>query len=226
MADSDDIIARRPGPSVQAVFDTDFIAPPAVLRTESPAVGQGSEDVSAERYFAREWHDREVEKIWRKTWQLACRIEEIPDVGDQIVYDIVDDSLVVVRTAPDTVKAYINSCLHRGTLLRTEAGNAKQLRCPFHGWTWDLDGKLKIIPGQWDFPHVDKGKMCLPEAQVGQWGGFVFVNFDKDCEPFESYLENLPEHFKAFDFVADFSRFFELKVIGGLLHLLAQLDNL
>jgi phenylpropionate dioxygenase-like ring-hydroxylating dioxygenase large terminal subunit len=199
MADYDDIIARRPGPSVQEVFDTDRIAPPAVLRSESPPLGQSTADVSAERYYSRAWHDREVEKIWRKTWQLACRIEEIPEVGDQIVYDIVNDSLVVVRTAPDTVKAYINSCLHRGTLLRTEAGNAKQIRCPFHGWTWDLDGKLKVIPGQWDFPHVDKGKMCLPEAQVGQWGGFVFVNFDKDCEPFESYLENLPAHFEAFD---------------------------
>jgi phenylpropionate dioxygenase-like ring-hydroxylating dioxygenase large terminal subunit len=192
-----DIIARRPTPSVQSIFDTDPIAPPAVLRQESPPQDQSSADVSRERYFAREWHDREVEKIWRKTWQFACRIEEIPNIGDQIVYDIVNDSLVVVRTA-DGVKAFINSCLHRGTLLRTEAGNAKQIRCPFHGWTWNLDGTLKLIPGQWDFPHVDKAKLCLPEAKVGLWGGFVFVNFDKDCQPFESYLENLPAHFEAF----------------------------
>ncbi len=192
-----DIIARRPEPSVQSIFDTDSIAPPAVLREESPPRGQSSDDVSRERYFSREWHDREVENVWRKTWQFACRIEEIPNVGDQIVYDIVNDSLVVVRTI-DGVKAFINSCLHRGTLLRTEAGNAKQIRCPFHGWTWNLDGTLKLIPGQWDFPHVDKDKFCLPEAKVGLWGGFVFVNFDPECEPFESYLEILPAHFEAF----------------------------
>ena len=194
-----DIIARRPGPSVQEVFEKDSIQPPAILRTESPAQNQPTDDILAERYFSRRWHELEVEKVWRKTWQFACRVEHIPNVGDQCVYEIVDDSVLLVRTAPDTVKAYINSCLHRGTLLRTETGNAKQIRCPFHGWTWNLDGTLRLIPGQWDFPHVEKGKFCLPELQVGIWGGFVFVNFDPDCEPFESYLENLPEHFEAFD---------------------------
>lgn len=193
-----DIIARRPRPWVQEVFDTDAFPAPAVLRQESPPVGQSTADVSATRYFSRAWHDREVEKIWRKTWQMACRVEEIAQVGDQIVYDIVDDSLVVVRTAPDTIKAYVNSCLHRGTQLRTGPGNAKSLRCPFHGWTWNLDGTLKLIPGQWDFPHVDKAQFCLPEAQVATWGGFVFINFDRDAEPFETYLEILPAHFDAF----------------------------
>ena len=193
-----DIIARRPGPSVQEIYDADPIPPPAVLRSESPPQGQSSADVSAERYFSRDWHAREMEKVWRKTWQFACREEHIPEVGDQTVYDIVDDSILVVRAAPDTVKAYVNSCLHRGTMLRTEAGSARQIRCPFHGWTWNLDGTLKVLPGQWDFPQVDKAKFCLPQVQVGRWGGFVFVNLDPDCEPFESYLENLPEHFAAF----------------------------
>jgi phenylpropionate dioxygenase-like ring-hydroxylating dioxygenase large terminal subunit len=197
-----DIIARRPGPSVQEIYDADPIPPPAVLRSESPPQGQSSDDVSAERYFSRAWHEAEVEKIWRKTWQFACREEHIPEVGDQTVYDIADDSILIVRRAagdgPDTVKAYINSCLHRGTMLRTEAGSARQIRCPFHGWTWNLDGTLKVLPGQWDFPHVDKAKFCLPQVQVGRWGGFVFVNLDPECEPFESYLENLPEHFADF----------------------------
>ena len=134
-----DIIARRPRPSVQEVFDRDPIPPPAVLRTESPPQGQSNADVSAERYFSRAWHDREVEKIWRKCWQLACRVEEIPEPGDQLVYEIVDDSLLVVRTGDGAIKAYVNSCLHRGTLLRTEPGNARQIRCPFHGWTWSLE---------------------------------------------------------------------------------------
>ncbi|WP_425229506.1 aromatic ring-hydroxylating oxygenase subunit alpha [Sphingomonas sp.] len=202
MDTSTDIIARRPGPSVQDVLSRDPIAAPAVLRAESPPLNPSTEDVSAERYFSRAWHDREVERVWRRTWQFACRVEELAQVGDQVVYDIVDDSLLIVRTAAgngaDTIKAYVNSCLHRGTMLRTEAGNAKQIRCPFHGWTWTLDGKLAVLPGQWDFPQVDKAKFCLPEAQVGLWGGFVFVNLDPACEPFEAYLENLPDHFEAF----------------------------
>ena len=195
----DNIIARRPGPSVQEVFDGDRNPAPAVMRVESPAIGQSSDDVSIARYFAKDWHNREVEQVWRKTWQLACRLEHIPNIGDHVVYDIVHDSLIVVRTGPDEIKAYINSCLHRGTMLRTEGGCVKQFRCPFHGWTWKLDGALSVIPGQWDFPHVDKDKMNLPEARVGTWGGFVFINFDADAEPLETYLENLPEHFASFN---------------------------
>jgi hypothetical protein len=103
-----DIIARRPTPSVQDVFETDINPAPAVLREESPAQGQLSEDVSAERYFSKQWHDREVEKVWRKCWQLACRVEHIPNVGDHVIYEIVHDSLIVIRTAPDeTLDAYL-----------------------------------------------------------------------------------------------------------------------
>ena len=74
------------------------------MRVESPAIGQSSDDVSIARYFAKDWHDREVEQVWRKTWQLACRLEHIPNVGDHIVYDIVHDSLIVVRTGPDEIR--------------------------------------------------------------------------------------------------------------------------
>jgi phenylpropionate dioxygenase-like ring-hydroxylating dioxygenase large terminal subunit len=192
------ILQGRPGPSVQEVLAADVVAAPAVMMSESPAAGLSDADLGVERYFSKAWHDLEVEKVWRKTWQLACRIEEIPNVGDHIVYEIVHDSLIVVRSAPDEIRAYVNSCLHRGTLLRTDGGSVKQFRCPFHGWTWNLDGKLINLPGRWDFPHVDPGKACLPEAKVGVWGGFVFVNFDPDCEPLASYLEILPEHFEAF----------------------------
>ncbi|MFM9864139.1 MAG: aromatic ring-hydroxylating oxygenase subunit alpha [Micropepsaceae bacterium] len=192
------IAKQRPGPSVQEVLAKDVNAAPAIMREESPAEGQSLADVSIDRYFSKAWHDREVEKVWRKTWQLACRLEEIPNVGDHIIYEIVHDSLIVVRTGPSEIRAYIKSCLHRGTMLRTEAGCVKHFRCPFHGFTWNLDGKLTIVPGQWDFPHVDKTKMNLPEAKVGTWGGFVFVNFDPACEPLESYLEILPAHFAEF----------------------------
>jgi phenylpropionate dioxygenase-like ring-hydroxylating dioxygenase large terminal subunit len=193
------IIKGRPGPSVQEVFAADVKPPPAVLMEECPASGQSLEDVGVERYYSKAWHDQEVEKVWRKTWQLACRVEEIPNVGDHVLYEIVNDSLIVVRTGPDEIRAYVNSCLHRGTLLRTQGGSVKQFRCPFHGFTWDLDGKLIDIPSAWDFPQVDPEKFCLPEAQVGVWAGFVFINFDPDCESLESYLEILPEHFKAFN---------------------------
>ena len=191
---------RSPAQSVQAILAGDANPPPDILRMESPR-DMGREDVSLDRYYSKTWHDLEVKTIWQKVWQMACRVEDIPNVGDTEVYDIVHDSLIIVRAgpAPTDIRAYVNSCLHRGTILRTEGGNVRHLKCPVHGITWGLDGKLAGLPCAWDFPQVDREKFCLPEAKVGLWGGFVFINFDPNCEPLESYLECLPEHFKAFN---------------------------
>lgn len=187
----------RPHPSVQEVFATDARPAPDVLRFESPPSGMGTRDIPVERYFSREWHDREVEKIWKKVWQMACRAEDIPNVGDHIVYEIANESVIVARTASG-IKAFINACLHRGVLLRKAGGCVKAFRCPFHGFTWSLDGELTHVPSAWDFEHVDPVEWKLPTVHVGEWGGFVFINFAENPEPLESYLEILPEHFKDF----------------------------
>ena len=191
---------RSPARSVQEILAGDANPPPPILQLDSPR-DMGREDVSLDRYYSRAWHDLEVKTVWQKVWQMACRVEDIPNVGDTEVYDIVHDSLIIVRTGTGTadIRAYVNSCLHRGTILRTEGGNVRHLKCPVHGITWGLDGKLAGLPCTWDFPQVDRENFCLPEAKVGLWGGFVFINFDMNCEPLTSYLECLPEHFKAFD---------------------------
>lgn len=192
--------ADRPTPSLQEIFESDKIAPPAHMREESQ-VDMGNEDIPVERYFCKDYHDREVEKVWRKTWQWACRLEDIPNVGDHVVYNIVHDSLIVVRTGsgPKDIRAYVNSCLHRGTMLRKERGCVKQFQCPFHGFAWALDGSLKHVPGAWDFKHISHEDFRLPEARVDTWGGFVFINFDHGSEDLMSYLEVLPDHFEDFE---------------------------
>ena len=100
------------------------------------------------------------------------------------------------RSAP-----FYNACLHRGTQLKppASAGYSTKLRCPFHGWTWSLDGELIDLPCEWDFPHVDAEQYQLPQIRTGQWGGFIFVNFDDDAPPLEEYLGVLPEHFADWD---------------------------
>ncbi|HEY4409624.1 MAG TPA: aromatic ring-hydroxylating dioxygenase subunit alpha [Acidimicrobiia bacterium] len=168
---------------------------PDVLLSESYAY-LGSDDIPVERYTSADYARLEAERLWPKVWQMACREEEIPEVGDHVVYDIANYSILVVRSAPDVIKAYHNSCLHRGTQLRAEGGSVPFFRCSFHGWTWNLDGTLKRIPAQWDFPHCQPDQMCLPECQVGTWAGFVFVNMDPDAGPLEDWLEVLPEHFR------------------------------
>ena len=169
------------------------------LRVESP-MEPGPTLVPVERYFSKEFHDVEVEKVWKRIWQMACHEDDIPDVGDYLVYNIAELSFLVVRSEPDEFKVFHNACLHRGRMLRENDGKwARELRCPFHGWSWNLDGSLKEIPCEWDFPSVDPAKYCLPEVKVGRWGGFIFVNFDDDAAPLEEYLGVLPEHFAEWD---------------------------
>ena len=189
--------ARSPGLSYQDLLDRDTRPVPDVLRWQSWEF-MGDHDVPVSRYTSREFHELEKEKLWKRVWQMACREEDIPNVGDTLVYDICDMSVLVVRAQDNSIRAHVNACLHRGRLLREIDGNVNELRCAFHGFCWNLDGSLKQVPCDWDFPHVDKEKdeWHLPEVKVGLWGGFVFVNMDPNCEPFESFLGDFAWHFE------------------------------
>jgi phenylpropionate dioxygenase-like ring-hydroxylating dioxygenase large terminal subunit len=186
--------ARSGGISYQELLDTDTHKVPDVLRMVSPYF-VGSHDVDATRYTSRAFHELEKEKLWKKVWQLACREEDIPEIGDMIPYDICDLSFLVVRADDGSIKAYWNACLHRGRLLREYQDNCHEIRCPFHGFCWNLDGTLKSVPAKWDFPHVEPDEFSLHEVKVGTWGGFVFINPDPDCGSLADHLVGLDEQF-------------------------------
>ena len=194
------VSARSPGVSYQDLLDADTHPVPDVLRLQSPRY-LGSADIPVERYTSREWHRREVDQLWSRVWQFACRTEHIPDPGDYIVYDIAELSYIVVRQADHTIKAYPNACLHRGRQLKEYDGHCSELRCPFHGFAWRLDGTLADVPAAWDFPHVDQrpDDFTLPECSVGTWAGFVFINPDPDATPLEAYLGEIIDQFEVWD---------------------------
>jgi phenylpropionate dioxygenase-like ring-hydroxylating dioxygenase large terminal subunit len=150
----------------------------------------GSDDVSKDRYVDPGFAAEEFKRLWPRTWQMACREDHIPEVGDYYVYDLGTFSFIVVRSDDDEIKAHYNACLHRGTKLKPSAteGFAHDIKCPFHGWSWNLDGSLKDIPEKWDFPHLEGRKMCLPQARVERLGGFVWVNMDPAAPDLRSYL--------------------------------------
>lgn len=189
---------RCPGPSTRDIILADGGSRPEALITESYAF-EGDADIGFERYFSQSWFDREMTHLWPKVWQWACREEHIPHVGDYITYDIGVHSFIVTRVSESEIKAYYNACLHRGTQLRPSGteGSTAQFRCPFHGWTWNLDGSLKDIPCRWDFPHVKDENYRLPEVKVATWGGFVFINMDPQAGPLQDYLGVLPDHFQS-----------------------------
>ncbi|NNH68519.1 aromatic ring-hydroxylating dioxygenase subunit alpha [Nocardia uniformis] len=204
--------ARSSGPSVQSLLAGDSRAVPPPLLEESYEY-LGSEDIDKERYLSHDFHRREVEKVWKKVWQLACREEDIPEAGDYVVYDIADMSLIVVRTRERDIRAYHNACLHRGTRLCEDAGQAKQLRCPFHGFTWNLEGALTEVPSRWDFPHVADAEFALPQAKTGVWAGYVFVNFDPDAPALMDYLGDVDKHLSYFKLEDRFKAVHVAKVI-------------
>ncbi len=186
---------------------------PEGLKLDSPMPG-GLTKVSTDRYWKKEFHDLEVEKLWKRVWQFACLEDDIPEVGDYIVYEVAHLSWIVVRTEGRTFKAYNNSCLHRGRKLREFDGKcATEFRCPFHGWSWETDGSLREIPSEWDYPGMREEAAQLIEARVGLWGGFVFINPDPECESFESFLGSLPEHYERYDFEKRYKQMHVAKVI-------------
>lgn len=190
---------RSPGKSVQAYLDEDARPVPPVLRYDrNDDLGVG--DLSIERFVSREWHDREVTNVWRKVWQFVCRWDNIPNPGDHVVYDIADDSLIVMRQKDGSIRAFYNACLHRGRALRTDDGRVSELRCPFHGFSWNIDGTMKDLPCQWDFPQIDKENFGLPEAKVAEWQGFVFINMDPNCESFEDFIGTMNDDWERWDY--------------------------
>jgi nitrite reductase/ring-hydroxylating ferredoxin subunit len=190
-----DTMPRSPGITYQQLLDQDSRAVPEVLRLQSPK-DMGVVEYPVSRYTSKEWHDKEVEHLWKKVWQMACREEEIPLPGDHMRYDIAGMSFIVVRTEAGDIKAFPNACLHRGRMLKEFDGNATELRCAFHGFCWNLDGSLHDIPADWDFPQIDQNNFDLPEIPVATWAGFIFINPDQNCAPFEEHIKDLAPQFE------------------------------
>ena len=155
--------------------------------------------VPKERYTSREFFDLEMERLWPRVWQVACREEELLEVGDFLEYVIGDQSILVVRSAPDTITASYNACLHRGTRLGRGRGHFDdgQMKCSFHAWCYALDGRLTHVVDRDDFGPMPEG-LRLGEVRVERWGGFVFVNLDPNAEPLLDFLDPLPRLLAAY----------------------------
>ena len=195
MAEAKTIQTRSGGTPYNDIISADTNPPPAVYLEDSPYPA-GVTKVPTHKYYSKEQHDLEVERLWKRVWQMACHEDDIPDVGDVHLYDIAGLRYIIVRVSKDEVKAYPNACLHRGrALCDGHRKNLKMLRCAFHGWSWNLDGRLRQVPCKWDFPTVTTEEYSLPEINVGHWGGFVFINPDPNCEPLEDFLGDIDRHF-------------------------------
>jgi phenylpropionate dioxygenase-like ring-hydroxylating dioxygenase large terminal subunit len=154
---------------------------------ESPTKKSGT--VIKESYYEPHYLALEKQRLWPRAWQMACREEELTEAGNYITYDIGDESIVIVRSPAGKLNAFYNVCQHRGRRLARGCGTAQRLRCPFHGWQWDLDGKNVFVTQRDDWgDELNEDEIRLKPVQCDTWGGFVFVNLAPDCEPLETYL--------------------------------------
>jgi phenylpropionate dioxygenase-like ring-hydroxylating dioxygenase large terminal subunit len=158
--------------------------------------------ITKDRYTSAEFAAQEAEHLWPYVWQIACRLEDLPTTGDFLEYQIAGQSILVVRSAPDIVKAYHNSCRHRGTQLKHDCGNAREIRCRYHAWRWNLDGSIKDVPDSSDFAAEDIDPACLAlvECLVDTWGGFVFINMDLNAGSLAEFLGTVQERLARFEF--------------------------
>ncbi len=203
---------RHPSESYEDILERDTRAIPDHLR-EKEVRELGTDPIAASRYYDPAFFQKEIDCVWSRVWQMACREEEIPNPGDYHIYEVVGKSLIVTRTASGEIKAFYNSCLHRGRKLVTLNGSKSEFRCPYHGIAWNTDGSFKDNPIAWDFPQWKDRDMCLPQARVGTWGGFVFVNFDPAAAPLETVVGPLAAHFDRYDFANRYKAVHVSKVV-------------
>jgi choline monooxygenase len=156
-----------------------------------------------EAYVSQEWYDLELERVFGKTWIWVGRESQVSKVGDFFTAKIGYDPIVVVRSSENDLEAMVNVCRHRGTIVvEKKEGNAMSFACPYHAWTYGLDGALRGCPGlDWRDMEGTKGfdphTYGLHHLKVETWNGLVFVNFDLEAEPLRAYLEEgMPEIFK------------------------------
>ncbi|MCH8245945.1 MAG: aromatic ring-hydroxylating dioxygenase subunit alpha [Bacteroidetes bacterium] len=153
-----------------------------------------------EYYHSEDIYQQELEKIFYRRWQLACREEQISRPGDFIVVPVGNESIIVSRTKRDEIKAHFNVCRHRGTrICMEERGHFENgvIQCPYHAWQYDLDGALKGAPLMRDVSGFKKEDHSLYPVNVRLWGGFVFINLSENPAPFEDEMGALFERFEA-----------------------------
>lgn len=144
------------------------------------------ERIPSKRYYDEEFYKLENEKLWPHVWQMACRSEQLREVGDWIEYANLDKSVIVVRTK-DGIRAFHNACRHRGVPLAQAGGHGncktQGLICPFHGWRWNSEGKNTFVYGRhlFDDRQLEEAELALRPCRSEEAVGCVFINFDDDA---------------------------------------------
>jgi Rieske 2Fe-2S family protein len=160
--------------------------------------------IPARYYYDPQQYERELEVFWYGMWVMAGREEEVPEPRHYKVVKIGTQSIMILRDLDGQLRAFHNTCRHRGSILCTEEQGrlpGRSLVCPYHTWTYSLDGQLVGTPRQMETAGFDRSAYPLFKVAVDTWGGFVFVNLTGErAAPLGAALGDLPERFRNYGF--------------------------
>ena len=149
-------------------------------------------------YTSPEVFEREKRQIFLRDWLCVGRVEELEKPGDYLALRVVDEPVVVCRDRAGQLNAFSNVCAHRGTEVASGSGNRQSFSCPYHGWTYDLTGKLLNAPYVEDVEGFQPTACRLPTVKLDTWDGYLFINFDAECESLASFLGDAPQVYGAY----------------------------
>lgn len=140
----------------------------------------------------------EQETVLANTWQFACHSSEVESAGDYVTFEIAGESLMTVRDSDGSIRTFFNVCMHRGHQLLTGQGSRKLIVCPYHAWSYRLDGSLKKAPHADGREGFDASEICLTEVRTEDFLGFVFVNLDREAIPMDEEYPGIREALAEF----------------------------
>ena len=150
------------------------------------------------RYTDAGFFELERKHVWKKSWLLVGRDEDFAEPGSFRTFDRTGSPLLLVRGADGVLRAFFNTCQHRGApVVREECGTAKRLRCQYHSWTYDLDGTLLQVPDRRDFGDLDEAQRALKPVLCELYDGWVFVNEDPNARPLREWLGPIAEEWSV-----------------------------
>jgi phenylpropionate dioxygenase-like ring-hydroxylating dioxygenase large terminal subunit len=153
-------------------------------RTEYPSNMPDLPGIPAGRYVDPRLWDLEQERLWRKSWLCAGRVDELSSQGSYKLFTRVGMSIIIVRDKDDAIQAFHNICRHRGTpLVFEKTGRLSRFVCGYHAWCYDLKGKLTNVTQERDFGDLDKAANGLLSVRCELWGGWIFINCDDNARP-------------------------------------------
>jgi Rieske 2Fe-2S family protein len=158
----------------------------------------GQHTLPREYFTSEEVYRLEGERIFGRSWLLAGHVSELAGPGSYLVFDFDAESVLVLRDAAGQIRAFHNHCRHRGTRLCTDPAGTlgAAIQCPYHAWTYGLDGALRAAPNMTDVAGFDRADYPLHPVALAEWRGFLFLNLGAEPEPFAEALRPLQDRFE------------------------------